>query len=133
MINRTYHNDGIKIKISIQHFTSFSLHVNYLYYGYICTCYLYTLLRVLYTMCILIHCTMAESTIIMMSIQTVMLSVRSPNLTRLIVTEPSLSLTVLLPMSNCMVTIGATVAVSGGKVYTLNHQIALVNHNSIAY
>ena len=56
---------------------------------------------------------MAGSTIIVMPIQTLMLSVRFPILTRLIVTEPSLSLTVLEPMSNCMVTTGATVAVSG--------------------
>ena len=64
----------------------------------------------------------------MMPIQTLMLSVRSPILTRLTVTEPSLSFTVLVPMSNCMVTIGATVAVNGeeNNACTLNHQIALV-------
>ena len=50
---------------------------------------------------------MAGSTIIMMPIQTLLLSVRSPILTRLIMIEPSLSLTVLVPMLNCMVTIGA--------------------------
>ena len=71
---------------------------------------------------------MAGSIIIMMPIQTLMLSVRSPILTRLIVTEPSLSFTVVEPMSNCMVTIGATVAVNGeeNNVCTLNHQITLV-------
>ena len=86
-----------------------------------------------YVFYIFIHCTMAGSTIIMMPIQTLMLSIRSPILTRLIVTEPSLSLTVLEPMSNCMVTIGATVAVNGeeNNVCTLNHQIASVKMKTI--
>ena len=78
-----------------------------------------------YVFYIFIHCTMAGSTIIMMPIQTLMLSVRSPILTRLIVTEPLFSLTVLEPMSNCMVTIGA-VRGEENNVCTLNHQIASV-------
>ena len=53
---------------------------------------------------LLIRWTMSGSKIIMMPMQTVMLSVSFPILTRLIVTEPSLSLTVLVPISNCMVT-----------------------------
>ena len=58
----------------------------------------------MYILCAYIHCTMAGSRIIMIQMQTLMLSEWFPILTRLIVTEPSLSLTVLVPMSNCMVT-----------------------------
>ena len=62
---------------------------------------------------------MAGSRIIMIQMQTLMLSEWFPILTRLIVTEPSLSLTVLLPISNCMVTMGAVVAVNWEENYVL--------------
>ena len=72
---------------------------------------------------------MPGSRIIMMLIQTVMLSERFPILTRLTVTEPSLSLTVLLPISNCMVTIGATATVSAEQNYVLkSSRVALVKY-----
>ena len=96
---------------NILYFTCFSpitLRQDYYYYK-LC----------MYILCTYIHCTMAGSRIIMIQMQTLMLSEWFPILTRLIVTEPSLSLTVLLPISNCMVTMGAIAAVNWEENYVL--------------
>ena len=45
-------------------------------------------------------------------------------------TDPSLSLTVLVPISNCMVTMGATVAANGEQNYVLkSSRVALVKQS----
>ena len=75
-----------------------------------------------------IHWIMAGSTTVVMPIQTVMLSERVPVLlTRLTVTNPSLSLTSTLAVSNSIVTIG------GITGQTKVHQIKPSNFSYKAY